>query len=59
MDSVLFRDLTDDEIQTVSGGMTAFGCALVGGFTMAAFVAGQWWAVAGGLLAAYNGGCFD
>ncbi len=54
-----FRELTDDEVLGLYGGAMPYSCALMGGFTAVAFLAGQWWAVAGGLVAAYNSGCFS
>ncbi len=54
-----FRELAYDEMLGICGGAMPYSCALLGGFTAVAFLAGQWWAVAGGLLAAYNTGCFS
>ena len=53
-------DLTMAELMAADGGSVgAFGCFLLGGFAAAAFFSGNLWAMAGGLIAAYNGGCFD
>ncbi len=51
-------NLTVQEMAGIDGGIAPYTCAMLGGLTAAAFLAGQWWAVAGGLIAAYNGGCF-
>jgi len=52
-------DLTSEEMLGTSGGAEMYGCAMLGAFTAAAFLFGQWWAVGGSLLAAYNTGCFN
>jgi hypothetical protein len=57
MQSASILTMTTDEMRATSGGAT-YTCALLGGFTTVAFLSGQWWAVAGGLIAAYNSGCF-
>ncbi len=57
MQNAWILEMTEPEMLAVSGG-AAYTCALLGGFTTVAFLAGQWWAVAGGLIAAYNSGCF-
>lgn len=59
MDATVFQDLTNEETETVRGGVAAFGCALLGGLGMAFFITGNGLGVAGCLIAAYNGGCFD
>jgi hypothetical protein len=59
MNTVGLVELTEDEMLAVEGGMERYSCALVGGFTAVAFLAGQWWAVAGGVITAYNAGCFQ
>jgi len=51
--------MTAQEMLSTEGGLERYTCAMLGGLTAAAFLAGQWWAVAGGLIAAYNGGCFE
>ncbi len=58
MKNMTISELTADEMRATSGGMQ-YTCALLGGFTAAAFLGGQYWAVAGGLIAAYNAGCFS
>ena len=57
MQNTSISEMTTDEMLTTCGGAT-YTCALLGGFTTVAFLSGQWWAVAGGLIAAYNSGCF-
>jgi len=59
MQSVGLTELSNDEMLHIDGGIARYGCALIGGLTAAAFLAGQWWAVAGGLVAAYNSNCFE
>ncbi len=51
--------LTPQEMLSIEGGMARYTCAMLGGLTAAAFLAGQWWAFAGGMIATYNGGCFN
>jgi hypothetical protein len=51
-------ELTAGEMLSIQGG-ARYTCALLGGFTAAALLGGQWYAVAGGLIAAYSAGCFD
>ena len=50
--------LTTQEMVSIEGGTAMYTCAMLGGLTAAAFLAGQWWAVAGGVIGAYNAGCF-
>jgi hypothetical protein len=59
MEGVVLEHLTEQEMQGIEGGLERYTCAMLGGLTAAAFIAGQWWAVTGGLIAAYNGGCFQ
>jgi hypothetical protein len=59
MDGRVLANLTAEEMLGIDGGMTRYTCAMLGGLTAAAFLAGQWWAFTGGLIAAYNGGCFE
>ncbi|HYK87201.1 MAG TPA: hypothetical protein VE398_00410 [Acidobacteriota bacterium] len=59
MQTINLVDLTRNEMLLIDGGTERYTCALVGGFTAVAFLAGQWWAVAGGLITAYNAGCFQ
>ncbi len=59
MQTINLVDLTKDEMLLIEGGTERYTCAMVGGFTAVAFLAGQWWAVAGGLITAYNAGCFQ
>ncbi len=59
MEGEVLAGLTPQEMLVIEGGMQRYTCAMLGGLTAAAFIAGQWWAVAGGLIAAYNGGCFE
>ncbi len=59
MEGEVRAGLTPQEMIVIEGGMQRYTCAMLGGLTAAAFIAGQWWAVAGGLIAAYNGGCFE
>ncbi len=51
-------DLTANEM-LVADGAGAYSCALLGGFTAAAIIFEQWWAVASSLISAYNSGCFS
>ena len=59
MEGEVLTNLTAQEMLRIEGGMARYTCAMLGGLTAAAFLAGQWWAVTGGLIAAYNGGCFE
>ena len=59
MQTLNLVDLTRDEMLQIEGGTERYTCAMVGGFTAVALLAGQWWAVAGGLITAYNAGCFQ
>lgn len=59
MEKEVLASLTTQEMQSIEGGVSRYTCALLGGFTAVAFVSGQWWAVGGGLIAAYNSGCFE
>lgn len=59
MEAIVFQDLTNEETETTWGGASALGCAMLGGLAMACFATGNGLGVAGALIAAYNGGCFD
>jgi hypothetical protein len=59
MDGEVLAGLTAQEMLSIEGGVERYTCAMLGGLTAAAFLAGQWWAVAGGMIAAYNVGCFQ
>lgn len=59
MEGEAITGLTAQEMVCIEGGMATYTCAMLGGLTAAAFLAGQWWAFTGGLIAAYNGGCFE
>jgi hypothetical protein len=59
MEREILTNLTTQDMRNIEGGMQRYTCALLGGFTAAAFLTGNWWAVGGGLIAAYNGGCFE
>jgi hypothetical protein len=58
MEGKTLTSLTTQEMVSIEGGAALYTCALLGGLTAAAFLAGQWWAVAGGVIGAYNAGCF-
>lgn len=59
MDATDFQDLTNEETETVWGGMSSLACAGYGGLGMFAFATGNVFGVAACLLGAYAGGCFD
>ena len=59
MDVTVFQDLTNEETETVRGGMAALACAGYGGMGMIAFATGNVFGVAMCVLGAYAGGCFD
>jgi hypothetical protein len=52
------RNLTDDEMLAIEGG-AAYTCALLGGLSLVAFASGNWWALAGALIASYSNDCFS
>jgi hypothetical protein len=58
MERETLTSLTTQEMASIEGGAALYTCALLGGLTAAAFLAGQWWAVAGSVIGAYNVGCF-
>ncbi len=55
MTAYQIRELTGEETLALNGG----GCAALGALVVAAFLTENWVALAGGLVASYNYGCFS